>query len=250
MVEQNRGPDFVTVPEDIDDDDFGRFIPSESRREIERDERLIDAPPEYFVGLDLGQSRDYTALICVRKSISVVDGLPERTRAGQEVYNLLCNHAERFPLGTSYPMIVRAVGELVRRPELIGRPVLSIDRTGVGGAVFDMFRQANLPCSLEGVSITAGREASHVSRGLWNIPKIELISVVQAALSTGRLKFVRTLPHRDTIISELMDYRVTVTANANETIDARSGKHDDLVLALALPVWFASGNYYYSRGCF
>ena len=39
---------------------------------------------------------------------------------------------------------------------------------------------------------------------------------------------------------ELLNFRVKITANANETFNAREGTHDDLVLAVALPIWLAS----------
>src|SRR5208283_933986 len=36
------------------------------------------------------------------------------------------------------------------------------------------------------------------------------------------------------------DFQVKITDSANETFSAREGAHDDLVLAVALPVWLAS----------
>jgi hypothetical protein len=41
-------------------------------------------------------------------------------------------------------------------------------------------------------------------------------------------------------MDELLHYRVTVSAaTAHESFDARSGAHDDLVLAVALALWAA-----------
>jgi hypothetical protein len=47
------------------------------------------------------------------------------------------------------------------------------------------------------------------------------------------------LDHADTLKQELLDFRVHVTKAAHETYAAREGKHDDLVLALAMPAWVA-----------
>jgi hypothetical protein len=246
-VNQSHDPDFETGWDEVEPVQWWQASRSPSQERY--DQQLIGSnPPVYLVGLDLGQSRDFTALTVVRKTLSVVNDRPERTEAGQPVYNLLCNHVERFQLGISYPMIVHAVGALLRRPQLDGKPTLILDRTGVGRAVFDLFVQARFPCDLEAVTITSGRDVAHTAYQEWSVPKVDLIAATTAALSTGRLKFVKELPHRDTLISELMDYRVTITSSANEVFNAREGKHDDLVLALALPVWYATSNYFYSAG--
>jgi len=43
------------------------------------------------------------------------------------------------------------------------------------------------------------------------------------------------------LVRELQDFRVEFTAAGHLTFNARSGKHDDLVLALAIAVWRAYG---------
>jgi hypothetical protein len=246
-VDQDHDPDFASGWDDAPPVEWWQ-APRTPRQERYDDQLVQSNPPVYLVGLDLGQSRDFTALTVIRKTLAVVNNRPERTEAGQPVYNLLCNHVERFQLGMSYPMIVHAVGSLLRRPELEGKPTLVIDRTGVGRAVYDLFVQARFPCDLEAVTITAGRDVAHTAYQEWSVPKVDLIAATTAALSTGRLKFVKELPHKETLISELQDYRVTITSSANEVFNAREGKHDDLVLALALPVWYATSNYFYSAG--
>ncbi len=50
------------------------------------------------------------------------------------------------------------------------------------------------------------------------------------------------LPEAGVLLRELADFRVSITAKANETFGAGShGGHDDLVLAVALAVWAAVG---------
>ncbi len=51
-------------------------------------------------------------------------------------------HIQRFELGTPYDAIVEQVGELMSTPALRNDAVLVFDRTGVGGAVADLFSQA------------------------------------------------------------------------------------------------------------
>ena len=43
----------------------------------------------------------------------------------------------------------------------------------------------------------------------------------------------------DAFMDELQAFRVTLTAKGRDTYAARSGGHDDLVIAVALAVWGA-----------
>jgi hypothetical protein len=73
------------------------------------------------------------------------------------------------------------------------------------------------------------------------VPKLTLVSRLQALLHEGRLKIHKELPEAETLVRELQDFRVEFTAAGHLTFNARSGKHDDLVLALAIAVWRAHG---------
>jgi len=118
------------------------------------------------------------------------------------------------------------------------RPLLVADATGVGPPVIDMFRAAGLdPIA---VTITGGHTASRVDRRTWHVPKRDLISVVQLLLQSGRLRFAARIPEAAILRQELRNFRVRITAAANETYTAwRENEHDDTVLALALACWTA-----------
>ena len=145
-------------------------------------------------------------------------------------------HLERLPLGTPYPAIVAHVGQLLTK--LPGHPELLIDFTGVGRPVFDMFVYSGIyPI---GVIITGG--TAETSNGpTRSVPKLTLVSRLQALLHEGRLKILRELPEAETLVRELQDFRMEFTAAGHLTFNPRSGKHDDLVLALAIAVWRAYG---------
>jgi hypothetical protein len=203
--------------------------------------------PDYFVGLDLGQLQDYTAVAVIRRDrILAADGEPVRSATKYEPYTFTCGYLERHPLGTSYPAIVKAVKALLERPGMGPDPTLVVDATGVGTAVVDMLEDARLPGSMEAISITSGRAVTRVPGG-WNVAKVELIGSAQASLSQGRLKVARGLAHAETLKKELADYRVKVTAAAHEVFEARTGAHDDLVLAVSMCCWLG-GYVYYSCG--
>jgi hypothetical protein len=145
-------------------------------------------------------------------------------------------HLERVPLGTPYPDIVSHVGRLMTK--LPGDPELVIDFTGVGRPIFDMFNYSGIfPI---GVVITAGN--SETRDGMTrSVPKLTLVSRLQALLQEGRLKILRELNEAETLVRELQDFRYEYTAAGHLTFNARCGKHDDLVFALGLAVWRAHG---------
>jgi hypothetical protein len=82
------------------------------------------------------------------------------------------------------------------------------------------------------------------------VPKLTLVSRLQALLQQGRLKILRELDEAETLVRELQDFQVEHTAAGHLTFNARSGKHDDLVLALAIAVWRAHGGGMTSSGLF
>ena len=199
----------------------------------------------YYLGLDLGQAHDYTALTIARK-------FPRPAPARYEVPWL-----ERFPLGTSYPAIVAAVAARCRRlaaqGDAGGRLRLMVDATGVGRPVVDLLRRERLPVALIAVTITGGDTATH-DRDNWRVPKRELVSVAQVLLQSGRLKVAEALPDTATLTRELLNFQVKISEQAHDSYGAwREGTHDDLVLATALACWAgehlpAPGHLYASDG--
>jgi len=153
-------------------------------------------------------------------------------------------HLERMPLGTPYPGIVAHVGRLLGK--LPARTELVIDITGVGKPVFEMFTYSGI--SPLGVFITAGTAETR-DGAICGVPKLTLVSRLQALLHQGRLKIQRELAEAETLVRELQ-FRVEYTATGHLTFNARSGKHDDLVLALAIAVWRAHGGGMASYGLF
>jgi hypothetical protein len=108
----------------------------------------------------------------------------------------------------------------------------------VGQAVVDLLTQAHL--SPIAVSIHGGDRVSH-DRGHYRVPKRDLVASVQVVLQTQRLKCAEALPLAQTLVQELLNFRVTIDpATAHDAYAAwRENVHDDLVLALALAVWYA-----------
>jgi hypothetical protein len=182
----------------------------------------------YTVGVDLGQSNDFTAICIVRKF----------EEPGQKpIFQV--GYLSRLPLGTPYPAIVSHVIDLLCRPQIRGKSELVIDYTGVGRPVFDMFRdQGTSPI---GVNITGGTAITHEGL-IWSVPKGHLISRIQMLLHAGRLKIHADLPDATALVGELQSFKADFTDTGYVKFNARSGAHDDLVLAIGVALWRAYGD--------
>jgi hypothetical protein len=183
-------------------------------------------PPErYFIGVDPGQSVDPTALAVVRRTGSW--RLP--------VFQV--GHLERLPLGTPYPGIIWRVRQLLAHPEFYQRSEVVLDLTGVGRPVNDLFVGQGVDATC--VTITAGHEETGEGH-FYSVPKLTLVSRLQALLHDGRLQIQSELQDAPVLKAELQDFRAEVTNSGYWRFGARAGAHDDLVLAVALAVWRAA----------
>jgi hypothetical protein len=65
---------------------------------------------------------------------------------------------------------------------------------------------------------------------------------------SGQLKIADALPLKDTLVKELLNFRVKINiSTAHDSYEAwREGDHDDLVLCVALACW--AGERYIKRG--
>lgn len=182
----------------------------------------------FYVGLDLGQNQDYTAL-CVAEKVP-----PE----GSDDYELYIRHLERFR-DVLYPDVAERVRRLMDTPQLKGKAALAVDATGVGAAVVDMLRRSGL--TFDAVTITGGDIEIQSGYDSYRVPKRDLIGNLQVLLQSQWLRIARSLEHAETLRDELLNFRVKINvATAHDSYEAwREGDHDDLVLAAALSSWRA-----------
>lgn len=173
----------------------------------------------FFVGLDLGQSQDYTAL----SILEYVGGM------------YYARHLERVR-GVTYPDIVNKVTKIMASPVLEDGAFLVVDQTGVGVPVVDLLRQEGLrPIA---VSIHGGDKATQDGNN-WRVPKRDLVGVLQVLLQTGRLKVASKLKQGPVLQTEMLNFRVKIDpVTAHDSYSAwRESDHDDLVLSVALAAW-------------
>ena len=196
----------------------------------------MSTDPDYFIGLDLGQKQDFTAIAVVERR----DSGPTHFLSS---YRLLTTYGlrylERIPLGTPYPRVVERIGRLTRLPEIRQRCTLVVDATGVGAPVVDLLRQANLDCQLVALTITGGEHAHRGHGHCCTVPKRDLIATLQVMLEEEDLIIAAELPERRRLVEELMALQVHAMPSGHESFGASGRVHDDLVLAVALACWQA-----------
>jgi hypothetical protein len=186
----------------------------------------------YWIGLDLGQAADFSALVIAQSA----DRAPPRR------YEV--RHLARWPLNTAYTAIAQETAELAEAMALAwpqSRVALLVDATGVGRPVIDILRkQQVMPhVRMTPVVITGGlSEHFDEVSGFWCVPKRDLIGVAQVALQTGRLKIAAALPDAATLAQELQNFQMKISLAGHDSYGAwREGTHDDLLLALCLSLW-------------
>lgn len=252
-------------------------------------QQTIDTSASTFTcGLDLGQSQDYTALAIIQKVERIITPeipprlervehaphIPERVRRlglpmpaglptvveervmhpgqrGETRSEYHVRYLHRFELGTSYPDIIAHTLALLNYPELRGRVVLVLDRTGVGRAAYDLFAEAKTRAPIIPITITGGDVATRDDDGSggYHVPKKDLASLlaILAQARPARLQFVPSLLLTDIVKAELANFQVKINARGHASYEAgdtagglwRDGAHDDLVLSCALGVWYA-----------
>lgn len=208
---------------------------------------FMEEAREFVVGVDLGQAHDPTAIAVIEHVWVQVQHLyrskacPEQLRAWNEAirphrpqYNV--RHLERLKLGTHYPEQVAHIAALVQREPLKDARVY-YDYTGVGRPVGDLLHAARIR-NLNRVHLTGGQD-SKAEGQRHAVSKVDLVSRLQAVLHTGELAIEESLPDAQVLARELADYRLNFTQAGNAQFNARSGAHDDLLIATGLALYGA-----------
>ncbi len=182
--------------------------------------------PKFIFGLDLGQSRDHTALTAV-DLVYTDHGLDPVTMERKRWPKLRLLFAARLPLGTDYVLVPSHVKRLIaevqrRQPFGSGSKVdldLFIDAAGPGRPVVDLLR--------------AGHQSVVHPDGKLTIPRRELIANLRMVFEAGNLRIHPGLQEWPSLREELL----SISLNGGQAT------HDDLAIALALAVWPATRDF-------
>ena len=207
---------------------------------------------KFIVGLDLGTERDYSAAAIVE----VVPGhlvaqssanLQEATLARlfpplpgsvESVYYV--RQIKRWPLGTSYVEIAESVKRRFLDTQLYApgyaKPVLVVDKTGVGRPVLDQLRAQGL--TPLGIGITGAGAVNKQGPRDATVPKRDLALTLQILFQSKRIKLAKNLDEMEALVKELQAFKMKISQSGHDTYEAeRESAHDDLVLSVCLAVW-------------
>lgn len=201
----------------------------------------------YFLNVDLGDVQDPTAISLLQRKEMFQEHatLPETDARLREARRIVskyeCRLLERPELGTGYPGIIQRVKVIMQAPDLVGRTALVVDATGVGLPVIQFMRAeglAPIPIVLTGGSSININDAA----GGYNVPKQQVISALQIAVQSDRFKMA-SLPLTKVALKEFENFKVKRKQNAVTFEAWRAKDHDDIVLSLAIGVWYAEKIY-------
>jgi len=140
----------------------------------------------YVLAVDVGQAKDYTALVIVESTRTTHEGKWPSDQSREETRHDVV-HIERFR-DIPYPKQIERIRERYLELQEISRQKrdsdvrVIVDATGVGKPILDALRDAKVRA--HGVLITAGDSTSK-SGGVTRVPKRELVSTLQIALQSN-----------------------------------------------------------------
>lgn len=180
-----------------------------------------------FIGLDLGQQFDYTAMTVVS---SFRTGPRELMHTIEYIY--------RFPLKMSYSVMANSVTRFINTQLKIYSPILIVDFTGVGAPVYDILTKNGLkPVAF---TITGGNTPKIVSKYKVNVPKQDMVASLQIALQNNVIRIPSNTNELEQLKAEIQNFTMKINKNNKESFGAlQDGIHDDIVMALCMSIWYA-----------
>lgn len=200
----------------------------------------------FFLGLDLGEVKDFTAFA----AIEVVGGpggplyrLIGLERFKSDVNTEILDRVSDSSVSLSYwDRVVRYLARHLRSHQFHRNSLLGIDATGIGRPVVRMMLESPMvqetgtpiyPFEFRG---NGSREYQR-QNGLIQITRRTVLSSVQIVMGQGRLRIPEKLREAEVLRRELLSVRIE--EGRQDHLDERTREHDDMVFAVALPVHLA-----------
>jgi phage FluMu gp28-like protein len=178
---------------------------------------------EYFIGLDLGRRRDYSALVVLERAyIARNTRYVDHTTRWEQ--SLTVRYAQQFRVGTPYGEVAQETARIYRNLEQRGNTLLIFDQTGVGDAVEEMIRTNLRGARQEGIVIT-----QEIKRDIY--------AAIEIALEKGELKISNHCLAAQQLKEELLSVEIRRSGSSYKYGAFEKDAHDDLVMALGLACW-------------
>lgn len=188
--------------------------------------------PAWFLGLDLAQRQDFTALAVLELKWTIT-GRDAATWEHLWTPSLIVRALDRYELAQSYSTYTEAVEDRVlgiRECDPTSKIHLALDAAGPGAPIVDDFRNSGIDASVHPITITGGAHPTHSTHGA-NVPRRALVTRTLLLMEQGTLQVQPGLENWPALREELLRLRAG---------DSHSKAHDDLAIALTLAVWLAA----------
>jgi hypothetical protein len=205
------------------------------------DPEQYDTPKEtnwsnYFVGVDLGRVRDYSAAAIIEFKTAP---------SGKRFHYV--KYLKRFPLKTTYTKIAEMLAGIDRQLRAVAEGAgkeaditWSVDSGGVGDGVVEIIASKMGPnVELYRVYLTGGINAStdYDNRQI-RLPKNQMVSCLLGCFDSDRIFLSKRSRELDAIKEELQNFEIKISEGAGrESFNAKIGSHDDLICALGIAAW-------------
>lgn len=205
--------------------------------DIKATEELISrlrGPECILFGLDVGRVVDHSALSAQVRYVFPVDN-----RMSSLVTKYYCVHLHRYPLKTPYEVIEQDAERWWNWADAAGiRKYFIMDMTGVGAPVLEGIKRRRV--RIIGVNLTSGMIESNPEPDQYNVPKASLTTTLLRTAQMGRFKGYDSMEYWADLTSELQSFGYKMNPEtSNITYESLDEKvHDDLVISVALPIWF------------
>ena len=187
---------------------------------------------QHIVSLSLGTVAEPSAVAVIDPRTEFER--PKDRRRGRDWENYFdAIHLERFPAGRPIPTIVDRVSEIMSGERLTKNCRLLLDITSTGAAPIRVFESRGLHPAKSIDLTNTGTVKS--SGGVQQVPLRDVIGAAQVVLQTNRLKVASALELASTLVGDLQSFD---PKPAGRGLDLRGGRNADLVLALAVGLWW------------
>jgi len=205
--------------------------------EIQATEALVNrlrGAEAIFFGLDVGRVVDHSALSALVRYV-----FPIENNLSTLVTKYYCVYLNRYDLKTPYEKIEDDAQKWWNWADIAGyRKYFIMDMTGVGAPVLEGIRRRRVRTI--GVTLTAGNQESNPDIDQYNVPKAALTTQLMRTSQMGRLKgYPNEVKWWKELKEEMGSFGYDINKQGVMTYESMDDKiHDDLVISVALPIWF------------
>ena len=199
----------------------------------------LDHVQGYFLGLDIGQMQDFSALTLLARRIEVPDPLAWDSSMAYSMYYPVV--MRQFDLGTPYYVIEKEVARIWALPELmVSENWIAVDATGVGSPIVENLRMTHgLP--VQSIIITGGETAKQVGDTEYHVGKEHLVTALVDMVQRKRLIIPEGVDAYDVFFNQLevFGYKVNKSTGNVSWEAMKEQVHDDVIISVALALWMA-----------